>query len=573
MILRLLFMLILALLCAVLTKGQPSGSIQQLEETKKQLHLTFEPIELVNKTHEQRWPLLGGYFMDFEAYKKDSVVAYSILQELDSIAVAHYDEDLQREVDHMSRHFRTYSTGLTNKEKTQQAISNWQTYATAGKDWEKFLTTFQVVYRCCMQNVEPEICFKAIAYGKRMYESGYRHPLMAYFMVLAAMQYHRYEDLINAKSNTFLALSILEHGKSSLSEYNNFSSLVRLGLIHQEMGKTDSSDHYFNKALYFLEQSALNRELFGPDVYRFLGKNEYLRGNYDVALQYLQANTDSLPNKRQQTWIDANNGTAYTIMADIFLRKGNMRLARTMLNRAERLIRGSAQFERFELLYNTKASYAAHVGANDLFISYQDSAKMVADSVARLKHRLRVVPAEINAQLQDAALKAADAHQQLKWYQRTNWIVCLLATILAGAGGIYYNGYRKREHALLQTLSTEKKSATKLVSEIAHIKQKVEHNQPMATGRLVTEEAWCVFMEKMTLLHSGFLETFKTRHGALTKGEKRLCYLTYLNHTDTQIADITGVNENSVRVNRSRVKKKMGLDKTDELQDYLRSLM
>jgi len=322
-----------------------------------------------------------------------------------------------------------------------------------------------------------------------------------------------------------------------------------------------------------LEQSALDRELLGSDVYRFLGKNEYLRGNYDMALQYLQANTDSLPHQRRLTWIDGNNGTAYTIMADIFLRKGNMSLARTMLNRAERLITGSAQFERFELLYNTKASYAAHVGANDLFISYQDSAKMVADSVARLKHRLRVVPAEINAQLQDAALKAADAHQQLKWYQRTNWIVCLLATILAGAGGIYYNGYRKREHALLQTLSTEKKSATKLVSEIAHIKQKVAHNQPMATGRLVTEEAWCVFMEKMTLLHSGFLETFKTRHGALTKGEKRLCYLTYLNHTDTQIADITGVNENSVRVNRSRVKKKIGLDKTDELQDYLRSLM
>ncbi len=82
MILRLLFMLILALLCAVLTKGQPSGSIQQLEETKKQLHLTFDPIELVNKTHEQRWPLLGGYYMDFQAYKKDSVVAYSILQRI-----------------------------------------------------------------------------------------------------------------------------------------------------------------------------------------------------------------------------------------------------------------------------------------------------------------------------------------------------------------------------------------------------------------------------------------------------------------------------------------------------------
>ena len=167
-------MLTQALLCAVLTKGQPSGSRQQLEETKKQLHLTLDPLELVNKTHEQRWPLLGGYFMDFEAYKKDSVVAYSILQELDSIAVAHYDEDLQREVDHMSRHFRTYSTGLSEQEKTQQAIANWQTYVSDGRDWEKFLTTFQVVYRCCMQNVEPEICFKAIAYGKRMYDSALR---------------------------------------------------------------------------------------------------------------------------------------------------------------------------------------------------------------------------------------------------------------------------------------------------------------------------------------------------------------------------------------------------------------
>ena len=171
-----------------------------------------------------------------------------------------------------------------------------------------------------------------------------------------------------------------------------------------------SLKHYFNRALHFVEQSALERELHSRDVYRFLVKNEYLRGKYDAALQYLQTNTDSLPCQRRLTWIDGNNGTVYAIMADIFLRKGNLRSARTMLNRAERLIRSSAQFERFELLYNTKASYAALGDANGLFISYQDSAKMVADSVARLKQRLKVVPKEINAQIDDLKLKSAHAH-------------------------------------------------------------------------------------------------------------------------------------------------------------------
>ena len=97
--------------------------------------------------------------------------------------------------------------------------------------------------------------------------------------------------------------------------------------------------------------------------------------------------------------------------------------------------------------------------------------------------------------------------------------------------------------------------------------------QTCASRGILTDLHWREFLSKFNQAHPQFLDKLLTQNASLTKAETRLCYLTYLNHTDTQIADITGVNENSVRVNRSRVKKKIGLDKTDELQDYLRSLM
>ena len=61
---RLLVMLILVLLSACLTKGQPSGSIQQLEETENNFNSLLTLLNWINKTHEKRWPRLGGYFMD-----------------------------------------------------------------------------------------------------------------------------------------------------------------------------------------------------------------------------------------------------------------------------------------------------------------------------------------------------------------------------------------------------------------------------------------------------------------------------------------------------------------------------
>lgn len=570
--LRLLFILMLLLRYSVFTMGQIGGSDKQIEKAKRDLHLTFDLRELLNKTHEERWPMLYLYYMDFIPYQSDSSSILRLLNELDSIAIVHSDDDLRTEVIHLLEHFRQYNSGLTHKEKVDRIIENWQKSIASGKQWEKFLTTYQLVYRCCMRDEEPEVSFRAIAFGKRMLKSGYNHPQKAYFLILAATQYYRYNDLNNAKKNSLLALRAMEEKNTVLTEYNNFSGRLRLGLIYQEMGELDSSDHYLNEALDFLKTTSLEeRELFTADVYRFIGKNEYLRGNYDKALMYLEANTDSLPSATGTTWLDGNNGISLLRMADIFLRKGDIASAKKMLDRGELLIRNSPDHEKVELLYETKASYAAQAGAKRLHIAYSDSAKMFADSLARYKLLLSRIPAEIEAELQDLEAAHEDAHEVLKWYRSAYWMLALALTIMVAMAGLYTYYARNKEISLLQTLSAEKATSEQLAVEVTQIKHRIEKDDEFLSGRLVTEEAWMVFMEKFAVFRSDFMEAFNRKHGLLSKAEKRLCYLTYLGLTDTEIASRTGVSENTVRVNRSRVKKKMGLDKRVDLNLYLRS--
>lgn len=86
---------------------------------------------------------------------------------------------------------------------------------------------------------------------------------------------------------------------------------------------------------------------------------------------------------------------------------------------------------------------------------------------------------------------------------------------------------------------------------------------------LSTDEEWEEFKLKFTALNPNFLEQLSTTHPDLTKSEIRLLTLIKIGYTQKEIADILSIATDSVKKSRSRVRKKLKLQKSVSLSKYL----
>lgn len=87
------------------------------------------------------------------------------------------------------------------------------------------------------------------------------------------------------------------------------------------------------------------------------------------------------------------------------------------------------------------------------------------------------------------------------------------------------------------------------------------------------EKNWTEFELRFTKVHEGFYEKLNSRFPDLTPNEKKLCAFLKLNMSTKDIAAITHQSVHSINVARTRMRKKLGIDQTDEnLVNFLGTL-
>jgi tetratricopeptide (TPR) repeat protein len=87
------------------------------------------------------------------------------------------------------------------------------------------------------------------------------------------------------------------------------------------------------------------------------------------------------------------------------------------------------------------------------------------------------------------------------------------------------------------------------------------------------EKNWTEFEMRFTQVHEGFYQKLNSRFPDLTPNEKKLCAFLKLNMSTKDIAAITHQSVHSLNVARTRLRKKLGIDQTDEnLVNFLASL-
>ena len=80
---------------------------------------------------------------------------------------------------------------------------------------------------------------------------------------------------------------------------------------------------------------------------------------------------------------------------------------------------------------------------------------------------------------------------------------------------------------------------------------------------------WELFKLSFIEVHPNFFSNLKNKHPNLTNSELRFCAYLRIQLSSSQILEILNISKEGVRKTRYRIRKKLGLDKGDSLEDYI----
>ncbi|TKG89606.1 tetratricopeptide repeat protein [Puteibacter caeruleilacunae] len=172
-------------------------------------------------------------------------------------------------------------------------------------------------------------------------------------------------------------------------------------------------------------------------------------------------------------------------------------------------------------------------------------------------------------------------------------ITLVLILLILGLLYLRYHFYLKKEEIDLlhcknrEVLSNAMKQTgfNTILDVITKELQNFSHQEKLQKGSQVrleelmkqislsrTKFQWEDFEVLFTRVYAGFLKELNKRHANLTSSERKLCALIKLDLTNLEIANFLNIEPQSVHVAKSRLRKKMVLDKSKDLYYYLNKL-
>ena len=130
-------------------------------------------------------------------------------------------------------------------------------------------------------------------------------------------------------------------------------------------------------------------------------------------------------------------------------------------------------------------------------------------------------------------------------------------------------------HALLayqknEMLGELKQKVDELLSEPEKTqKQKITSIQKFIQSNLHFEEDWDGFKVPFEQVHPRFFDKLQSRFPDLTPNEQKLCAYTRISLSNKEIARLLNINTSSVEMSRYRLKKKMSLEASINLTDFI----
>lgn len=73
-------------------------------------------------------------------------------------------------------------------------------------------------------------------------------------------------------------------------------------------------------------------------------------------------------------------------------------------------------------------------------------------------------------------------------------------------------------------------------------------------------------------MHQDFFKKLSDKYPMLTNTDKKLCAMLKMNMSSKEIAELTNISVRSVELSRYRLRKKIGLEREDNLTEWIHSV-
>ncbi|MBU3010178.1 tetratricopeptide repeat protein [Polaribacter vadi] len=399
--------------------------------------------------------------------------------------------------------------------------------------------------------------------------------LLEHYRVLTSC-YYNMEDLPNAIIYSVKALNMdYPKGSKLISPKDKTYRSINnnLGVYYRENQQLDSSTFYFKRVydLPLTNKSFSSDSLMKAVSGGNLGENLYLQGNYNDALPLLQKDADFTT--KVKVWGNASN--ALILIADIYLRKGDFKKAKEVLDKATYAAHTSKDIKRLSKLYPVLSKFYKTIGQPNIALTYADSTFISLDSLKRKNNQFRGANVE-QAYNKHQLKKEAETALQIKNdnIKRRNIGLFILGLLLI----ITYFSYRKSKQKAKQQENTLLNEVDKVTQELNASKKQlnvfIQEAQQKALSKkvILTDEDWREFLQYYNKVHPRFVMSLKKRYPKLTESEVRFCCLTYLSLSDKEMAAMLGVGRPSIRVTRQRSRAKLKITKEESFETLFQSL-
>lgn len=540
---------------------------------------------LLHKSYAQRAPLLFDFYVNVLREKQqDTARIFEYVDNLSALAKQNNDEDLLAETDFMRVHTGFYRSDIAKRD----LLLSLETLRKKGIQDNRLWLLARI------ESLAALTCF-ADAYN---YELGFIHfkkmddiirplpisvfpdkQICYYQMGYAYYEFAEWENAIK-----YFKEGLREQPPHPLfyffTQINNM-----LGLCYQKVQQYDSSNYYFKQVVTTSKRDAFNYELWEGIATGNMGYNLFLQKRYMEAKPLLEKDVEIA-----EKFGDLGLAVGSLVpLAHIALENNDPTLAKNLGQKARDYTQKSGQFTRWEKVYPLLSKLAALEGNRELSAQMLDSALWAKDSVARRFNAMQMARAaqKIALEKQEATLALLATEKKLKKWER-NILLFSLGGLLAASGYVFY---RQRKRARLR--QQELKAAQKDLEDATHqleiftrnileknqlielLSQKSgdEHNediQALKESTILTEEDWKRFRGLFEKVHIGYLERLLQKSPQLTAGEIRFATLTKLKIGNKEMAAMLGVGPEAIRQYRSRIRKKLELNESESLEDWLK---
>jgi tetratricopeptide (TPR) repeat protein len=407
----------------------------------------------------------------------------------------------------------------------------------------------------------------------------------------------RFEDAIEYSKRNY------ELRKELKDSVGIISALNTIGVAYNGLQDEDKTRKYYQEALFLAEK--LNNKKFIAMIANNIGNLEEEAENYEKALEYLQK---SLAIKKE---ISPKSSIVITMsnVGNVLISLKKHQEAQKILSEALAISQEIKAKNDESIIYNYLArSFEMNNEPQQAILYYkkyielkeslfnQDMAQQIAD--VKVQYETEKKEQQILLQQQEIENLALENTIQI---QKRNTIFAMVGVIII-AMLLFYNRQRiinktKQELVKSELLNAQQELAFKekelmnytenLISKSKTIKElqeqlirqnpkpEIDENSSedaflqLLDQRILTQDDWVKYKIVFEQVYPNFFENITQKYGQLTDGEMRMLAFAKLQLNNKQVADILGINVESVKIARNRIRKKLNLEAGADLQSLV----